>query len=88
MTVEELVRQILGSKRVVRVESESDTDREGNAILRIRVVYSEADGPLDVDSMLDLPGEIRTRLSHDNDVGYPVISYVDSSEAPTLHAAQ
>lgn len=88
MTIEDLVRRALGSTRVVRVETEADTDREGNAILRVRVIYSEEGGPLDVGSMLDLPGEIRTQFAHTEDVGYPVVSYVDFREAPALHAAQ
>lgn len=88
MSVEQLVRRNLGSELVARVETENDTDRDGNAILRVRVYFDESHGQLNLADMLELPGEIRNLNLSGTETGYPVISYVDVRDAPELHAAE
>ncbi len=88
MTIEQLVRRKLGSALVARVETEKDIDRDGNAILRVKVYFDESDGSLSVTDMLELPDEIRRLQSGDAETGYPVISYVDVHDVPELHAAE
>lgn len=88
MTIEEIIRKCLGDEHVVRVEVEKDEGRYGDAILRVQIVFDETEGPISLDAMLDLPSRIRDALGDDDTVGFPVVSYVDQREAPTLHAAQ
>ena len=73
---------------MVRVEVEEDEDRDGTRILRVRVIYDEGGGSLQVAAMLELPNEIRNALEADEPPGFPVVSYVDVKEEPTLHAAR
>ena len=70
----------------MRVTTEPDHDRDDNPILRIVVFIDETERPLDVQSMLDLPGILRAQGQ--DDAGFPIISYISMNEMSARHAAQ
>ena len=85
------VRKFLGAKHVVSVDTEEDEDRDGNLILRVRIVFDETAGEMEVARMLDLPSILRAAIEDpgtERGFGFPVVSYIEVKEAPTRHAAE
>ena len=89
MTPEQIVRNALGTENIISVIVEDGIDSEGVPISRVAIVFRTGrQADLDVRAMLDLPIDLRDAFGKDASTGFPIISYFDASEAPTLHAAE
>lgn len=77
--LEEIVRESLPDAEIVKVTSREDTNREGDPIVRITVVY-RGDGQLDARRMSDALGKLWDVLVTGSDSATPVVTFVSSSD--------
>lgn len=88
MSIEQLVREKLGDANVVRVEQELDENRDGELVLRMKVVLSDEARNTTGKELLELSEDIRMLLAREGKSGFPVLRYIPESEDRGLVPAE
>lgn len=85
--VQKIVREILKERfpkvNVVAINVDEDEDYDGNAILRINVIFKAKDGNFDPARMRELPRLVMPKLRETvetRETGFPVFSFIADSE--------
>ena len=85
--VETLLKERFPSAAINRVVVKSDTDDDGDKILRITVVLDAPSATLDRDNLLGFVRHLKPRLAEANFPEFPLLSFVSKNEARKLVAA-
>jgi len=84
--VEKIVRDTLGSDRIRDVKTTLAVSRDGEQVLRVRVVYDETMGQLDVDTLMSVTDRLCD--AEPELPGFPVVSFVANADLEPLLAAE
>ncbi|MGU3495192.1 hypothetical protein ACLBXM_14210 [Xanthobacteraceae bacterium A53D] len=85
--IEAVIRERLTSAEVVRVLVEHDEEINGSLYIRARVIVKPKRGRLDPGETSQMIRHVRTRLIEMGEETFPLINYIDQSEAGDLAAA-
>jgi hypothetical protein len=83
-TIEEVVRDRIGDAIVESVEVLEDADSEGDAILRVRVVFDSSQGRPDTREVAGLVRHLRLRLDAEQEPRFPLMSFVSRKDVRKL----
>ena len=88
MMIEQTVRTVLGDGLVARVAVTQGSNRDGEPITRIEVVYDDRIGTPSAAAMLRLVDLLSRSWQAADKPGFPILSYIALAEAEGLHAAE
>lgn len=71
-----------GDAKIVAVDVVSDTDSDGEDVLRIKVVFESDSGKLNTEKASKAIRTLRTALSKESEERFPLLSFVAKADAP------
>lgn len=83
--VEAVLRELLGEDVIDRVYVERDIDDDGDAVLRIKVIYDRGRKALDARKTSTAARLLRPELTARGESGYPVIAFVSKADYGASH---
>ncbi len=73
--------------RVINVDVADDTDADGNAILRINVVFEGDPNKIDARRLSGVVRELRPKLEEIDETAFPLLSFIEKSDMRTRKRA-
>lgn len=86
MDIEKTVKDALG-EGVVRVDQTFDRNRDGEPIVRVKVVLEESRKHMPGMVLLELAEQLRRQIIEEGNGEFPILSYVTESEDDGVFAA-
>lgn len=83
--IDRTVRERFADSGIVSVSVAEDTDYDGAAVLRVRVVFDRK-GPLDAGKTASIVRHLRHRLTALDVDAFPLVAFVSKSDATGLDA--
>ncbi len=78
--VQAVLKEIFGAARIGDVSVAPDYDKDGDEILRVKVVFDGTEEPFDARKATSVVRHMRPRLAQIGEQAFPLISYVSSDE--------
>ena len=78
--VQTVLKEIFGDAWIADVHVVPDYDKDGDEILRVKVVFDDTAEPFDARKAVSVVRHMRPRLAEIGEQAFPIISYVSSDE--------
>jgi len=86
--VTSVIRERLSGVTIESIEVEPDVGIDGDPILRITVVFPDAEGPeLDPEKLVTIPRHLRSELKKLDVDRFPILSFISRGDAKKLKEA-
>ncbi|MDX1780144.1 MAG: hypothetical protein R3256_02390 [Thalassovita sp.] len=78
--VEEVVKERFQDIQIDHVDVEGDVDQDGDAVLRIRIVFDADISEMKAEKMSGLPRHLRSALARIGEIRFPITSYISKND--------
>lgn len=85
--IEDVVRSTIKSGNVMNVVVTRDSEPDNDNVIHVRIVFNSTSKTIDPKETISTSREIRARLSKEGEAAFPVIYYIERSEAGDLAEA-